>query len=287
MTVKAPFGYQDKSCVTWQVPVNAAVDGASIPSAFWSIIGGPWDGQYRDASVVHDWYCAVRTRRWQDVHRMFYEAMLTSGVNATKAHLMYLAVYYGGPRWDDLTIRNSNLAHLDKHLTASVSQALTSVRGQLAVGNYSGANSALAIAQTAMRTSGDQYAVADATRAISIAVNDKRTEGTAVDAMISSGIPDAASLSILYSQRATIAYQQGDKSSATKNARAALMYGLRPEAVDLLANLKRESAPVADVSPTNNFEPNALEFKRLANIVEQQNLSPDQIDKLVDSVRPQ
>jgi len=40
---------------------------------------------------------------------MFYEAMLTSGVPPKLAKLMYFGVYYGGPRWDELTIRNSKL----------------------------------------------------------------------------------------------------------------------------------------------------------------------------------
>lgn len=286
MTVQAPFAYQDKSCETWQVPKGAAVDGASIPRTLWTFIGGPWDGPYRDASVIHDWYCAVRTRPWQEVHRMFYEAMLTSGVGPKLAHLMYLAVYYGGPRWDDLTIRNSKLGNLDKHLSASVFQSLKSVHGALAVGNIAGANSALVTAQGAMKTNGDQYAVSDATRAISIALNDKTTEGWALDGMISSGVPDAATLSALYGERATIAYGQGDKVVATKNARAALTLGERPDAVDVIANLKRNGDATVESNASGTFEPNALEFKRLANIVEQQNLDADGIEKLVDQVRP-
>jgi inactivated superfamily I helicase len=153
------------------------------------------------------------------------------------------------------------------------------------VGNYAAATSALANAQGVMRTNGDQYAVADATRALSVAVNDKATEAAALDAMISSGVPDAATLSVLYDKRATIAYEQGDRSAATTNARAALILGDQPAALQIIANLKREGVPAADASGTANFEPNALEFKRLANIVQQQNLDPEAIEKLVDEVR--
>jgi hypothetical protein len=89
----------------WPVPAEIEVDGASIPRPFWTLIGGPFEGRYRDASIVHDHYCVTKERAWHDVHRMFYEAMLTSGVGKAKAKVMYYAVYRFGPRWalDDLT----------------------------------------------------------------------------------------------------------------------------------------------------------------------------------------
>jgi|GEM_PF-956322 len=109
MTLQKPYDYVDGRCEKWLVPAKATVDGASIPQFLWSIIGGPFEGPYRNASVIHDWYCAVRTMPWQQVHKMFYEAMITSGVPPKLAKLMYFGVYYGGPRWDSLTIRNSRL----------------------------------------------------------------------------------------------------------------------------------------------------------------------------------
>jgi hypothetical protein len=81
------------------VPRGTSVDGASIPQVFWSLIGGPFEGRYRNASVVHDYYCQVRNRRWQDVHQAFYEAMLASGVDGARAMVMYKAVENFGPRW--------------------------------------------------------------------------------------------------------------------------------------------------------------------------------------------
>lgn len=109
MQVQQPFGYSDGAGQKWEVPAKAICDGASIPKVFWSILGGPWDGKYRDASVVHDWFCAVRIMPWQATHRMFYEAMLTSGTDATLAKTMFLAVRYCGPSWDDLTLQNSRI----------------------------------------------------------------------------------------------------------------------------------------------------------------------------------
>jgi len=93
----------------WAVPAGAVVDGASIPKPFWSVVGGPFEGGYRDASIIHDWYCDRRTRTWQATHRVFYDAMLISGVSTTKAKIMYYAVRFGGPRWEERTVMNNVL----------------------------------------------------------------------------------------------------------------------------------------------------------------------------------
>jgi hypothetical protein len=99
MQLVEPITYTQQDGAAWPVPALAIVDGASIPQPFWSIIGGPFEGQYRDASVVHDYYCDVQTRAWQTTHRMFYEGMRCSGVPIVKAKIMYYAVYRFGPRW--------------------------------------------------------------------------------------------------------------------------------------------------------------------------------------------
>lgn len=107
--LKQPYGFIDSSGRRWSVPAGARVDGASIPQVFWTFVGGPFEGRYRNASVVHDWYCDRRDAAWRAVHRMFYDAMLAAGVSRAKAKTMYLAVYYGGPRWDDTTVYNNKL----------------------------------------------------------------------------------------------------------------------------------------------------------------------------------
>ncbi|PZN92815.1 MAG: hypothetical protein DCF31_14915 [Alphaproteobacteria bacterium] len=110
MELLADFGFNDAAGLAWPVPKGARVDGASIPRSLWSVVGGPFEGTYRNASVIHDWYCSVRTRPWEAVHAMFWEAMLLSGVGALQARALYLAVRYGGPRWDALTVAN-NILH--------------------------------------------------------------------------------------------------------------------------------------------------------------------------------
>ena len=99
MTLVEPFAYVDLRDLRWDAPTGAVVNGASIPQAFWSLIGGPFEGRFRNASVVHDVACEVRGRPWQDVHRMFYEACRCGGVGAVMAKTMYYAVHHFGPRW--------------------------------------------------------------------------------------------------------------------------------------------------------------------------------------------
>lgn len=112
VTLKEPYAFVDSNCKRWAVPAGATVDGASIPQVFWTVIGGPFEGKYRAASVIHDWYCDRRSEPWQSVDLMFYEAMLASGVSPLKAQIMYAAVYAGGPRWSSVTVRNVRLVQI-------------------------------------------------------------------------------------------------------------------------------------------------------------------------------
>ena len=73
-----PFAFEDSKGKLWTVPSGVRVDGASIPQAFWSVIGGPFTGRYREASVVHDYYCDTKTETWQDTHMAFYDGMRAS-----------------------------------------------------------------------------------------------------------------------------------------------------------------------------------------------------------------
>jgi len=99
MKLREPFGYLAKNGQSWNVPKNTVVDGATIPSIFWSFTGGPFSGRYRAASVIHDYYCDTRMRPWKEVHNIFYEAMLTAGVEKSRAWLLYNAVLNFGPTW--------------------------------------------------------------------------------------------------------------------------------------------------------------------------------------------
>jgi hypothetical protein len=99
MKLTEDFSYIDPQNKKWGAPKDSVVDGASIPRPFWSFIGGPFEGQYRKASVVHDVACQEKKEPWQDVHLMFYYACRCGGVSEEMAKLMYYGVYNGGPRW--------------------------------------------------------------------------------------------------------------------------------------------------------------------------------------------
>lgn len=105
MQLLEDFAYIDPSGIRWLAPRRSTIDGASIPRALWALIGGPYEGKYRNASVVHDVECKTHAHRWKQVHRMFYNAMRCGGVQWLKAKIMYGAVYHFGPRWPDPSAR--------------------------------------------------------------------------------------------------------------------------------------------------------------------------------------
>ena len=100
------FGFKDSIGVGWETRRDDETDGASIPRFFHPVIGDNWDERYIRAAVIHDRYCDVvkshNVRSWQTTHRMFYDALLASGVGRKRAALMYYAVYNFGPSWDML-----------------------------------------------------------------------------------------------------------------------------------------------------------------------------------------
>lgn len=89
MQLTQRFAYVDPRGKEWVAPKDSVVNGASIPGSLWSVVGGPFEGQYRTASVVHDVGCEEMTSKWEDVHLMFYEACRCGGVSVGKAKTMY------------------------------------------------------------------------------------------------------------------------------------------------------------------------------------------------------
>jgi hypothetical protein len=101
MELVEPFVYVDAAGKRWTAPKGSVINGASIPSMFWSVIGGPFEGRFRKASVLHDAACDEKAESWESVHRMFYDACRCSRVGVGKAQTMYWAVYHFGPRWTE------------------------------------------------------------------------------------------------------------------------------------------------------------------------------------------
>jgi uncharacterized protein DUF1353 len=99
MTVMTELSYTDPQGVIWDAPAGSVTDGASIPRYLWSVMGGPFEGKYRNASVLHDVAYEKHNRPWWDCDRMFYNAMRCSGVSAAEAKTMYYALYKFGHHW--------------------------------------------------------------------------------------------------------------------------------------------------------------------------------------------
>ena len=103
MKLNQDFSFVDAANLKWTAKKNAVINGASIPQIFWTTFGSPFIGDYRRASVVHDYFCEVRTRPSDATHKMFYEACLTGGVAQAKAKTMYFFVRTFGPSWQTMT----------------------------------------------------------------------------------------------------------------------------------------------------------------------------------------
>jgi len=99
MTLLSELRYTDPHGIVWVAPAGSTVNGASIPRSLWSLMGGPFEGKYRDASVLHDVSYEQHKRPWQDCDRMFYNAMRCSGVSAVEAKTMFYALYRFGHHW--------------------------------------------------------------------------------------------------------------------------------------------------------------------------------------------
>jgi len=100
MKLDANFAYVDPSGKRWEAAKGREVNGASIPPFLWNIVGPPYVGDYRRATVLHDVACDDQGEPHAQVHRMFYNAMRCDGVERFKAALMYLAVARFGPTWE-------------------------------------------------------------------------------------------------------------------------------------------------------------------------------------------
>src|SRR6184192_629998 len=99
MTLLSELRYTDPQGQVWIASAGSQVDGASIPRSLWSFMGGPFEGKYRNASVLHDVAYDQKTRPWKEADRMFYNAMRCSGVSPTEAKTMYYALYRHGRHW--------------------------------------------------------------------------------------------------------------------------------------------------------------------------------------------
>lgn len=100
MKLLKSFSYIDANGDRWTAKAGCVVDGASIPKAFQWLIGSPLVGDYRNASIIHDYYCKIKTRPSEDVHACFCEMLEVLGLPKWKRSLMCFAVKTYGPKFD-------------------------------------------------------------------------------------------------------------------------------------------------------------------------------------------
>lgn len=98
MKIAQEFSFIDPAGKSWLAPKGSRIDGASLPRALWTIVGSPYTGDYRRASVVHDVACKEagsdnEKRRAAD--RMFFHACRAGGCSIRQSMVLYLGVRVG------------------------------------------------------------------------------------------------------------------------------------------------------------------------------------------------
>lgn len=97
MSLLREFWFEDRAGRRWVSAAGSVINGASIPRALWTLLGSPYTGSYRRASVVHDVACVQAQgddeRRAAD--RMFYEACRVGGCSIDEATILYTGVRIG------------------------------------------------------------------------------------------------------------------------------------------------------------------------------------------------
>jgi hypothetical protein len=98
MRLLEKFSFRDPVGKKWEASKDAVVDGASIPRALWTLVGSPFTGDYRRASIVHDIACdeagSNATKR-RAADRMFYHACRAGGCSIWQSTLLYIGVRIG------------------------------------------------------------------------------------------------------------------------------------------------------------------------------------------------
>lgn len=99
MALKCDIAFRDKKqSRVWNAAAGQVVDGTSIPRALWTLIGSPFTGDYRRASIVHDIACYDFPKEGPErraADRMFYSACRVGGCSALEAYYLYVGVRIG------------------------------------------------------------------------------------------------------------------------------------------------------------------------------------------------
>lgn len=96
------FSYTDPDGRVWLAPAGAVINGASIPEGLWSVVGSPYTGDYRRASIVHDVACDSPNVNRKEADVMFYYACMAGGCGKRQARILYAGVRIGA--WSSISL---------------------------------------------------------------------------------------------------------------------------------------------------------------------------------------
>jgi hypothetical protein len=100
MRLVEPFEFHQSKGKVWKVPVGHIVKGRGMPPLFRDLIGQPFNGGFRKASIVYDHATQAMKEPWDEAQRMFLEASLAEGVTQSEAKAMYMLLRAQGSRWE-------------------------------------------------------------------------------------------------------------------------------------------------------------------------------------------
>lgn len=95
--LRETFVFRDPNGLEWTAPAGEVVDGASIPWYAWTLVGGPFSGNYLNAAIVHDYFCCAKIREYHSTHHAFWLGMRSAGVGEAMAWTFWVAVRLRGP----------------------------------------------------------------------------------------------------------------------------------------------------------------------------------------------
>lgn len=86
------------------VKAGFVFDGASIPRFFWRVVGHPFQGLARPASLIHDALYSSHATTREQADSLFYGLLTRNGVTRVKAWTLYRGVrMWGWCAWNDKT----------------------------------------------------------------------------------------------------------------------------------------------------------------------------------------
>lgn len=90
-----------------QIKKGFSYDGASIPRAFWSLLGNPLSGEYKIGAIVHDALYSTQHIEREITDKIFLDIMIQDGVGVFKRNLFYYMTRLFGKKAWDISIKSS------------------------------------------------------------------------------------------------------------------------------------------------------------------------------------